>query len=85
MLMDEIWSQADTLGYGSIFIPEYYRKILDDHIPFLEAGIPAVDIIDIDYPYWHTLEDTPDKVSPQSLHVVGETVLEWLKFKAFSD
>jgi len=41
----------------------------------LERGIPAVDIIDMDYPYWHTLEDTPDKCSPQSLRVVGELLL----------
>ena len=52
--------------------------MLDDHTPFLEAGIPAVDIIDFDYPYWHTTADTPDKVSPASLQIVGETVRAWL-------
>jgi Zn-dependent M28 family amino/carboxypeptidase len=52
--------------------------MLDDHTPFLEAGIPAVDIIDFDYPYWHTIQDTPDKVSAESLKVVGETLLVWI-------
>ncbi len=50
----------------------------DDHTPFLLAGIPAIDIIDFDYPYWHTLEDTPDKVTPASLKAVGDTLLQWL-------
>jgi Zn-dependent M28 family amino/carboxypeptidase len=52
--------------------------MLDDHTPFLQAGIPAVAIIDFDYPYWHTRADTPDKVSPQSLQIVGETLVAWL-------
>jgi glutaminyl-peptide cyclotransferase len=52
--------------------------MLDDHTPFLQRGIPAIDIIDFDYPYWHTLEDTPDKVSADSLHAVGDTLYHWL-------
>ena len=52
--------------------------MIDDHTPFLEAGIPAVDIIDFDYPYWHTSEDTADKVSPKSLYIVGETLRQWI-------
>ena len=52
--------------------------MIDDHSPFLEVGIPAVDIIDFDYPYWHTLEDTSDKVSAGSLKVVGETLHTWV-------
>lgn len=51
--------------------------MLDDHTPFLEKGIPAVDIIDFDYPYWHTVADTPDKVSPENLQVVGDTLWHW--------
>ena len=78
-LIDEIWTQAEELGYGAYFRPEYKYKILDDHLPFLEAGIPAVDIIDFDYPFWHTVEDTPDKVSSNSLKIIGETLLAWLK------
>jgi hypothetical protein len=44
----------------------------------LQAGIPAVDIIDFDYPYWHTTEDTVDKVSAESLETVGGTLQEWI-------
>jgi glutaminyl-peptide cyclotransferase len=77
-LINEIWSQAAELGYSAQFIPKYKYGMIDDHTPFLKAGIPAVDIIDFDYPYWHTLADTPDKVSAQSLKVVGDTLIAWL-------
>ena len=77
-LIDEIWSQAAELGYSAQFIPKFKFSMIDDHTPFLMAGIPAVDIIDFDYPYWHTRADTPDKVSAQSLKVVGDTLLAWL-------
>jgi glutaminyl-peptide cyclotransferase len=77
-LTDEIWAVAQGLGYESKFIPEYKHSMLDDHTPFLEAGIPAVDIIDFDYPYWHTVQDTPDKVSAESLQAVGETLRLWI-------
>jgi len=77
-LTDELWEVAKGLGYESKFIPEYKHSMLDDHTPFLEAGIPAVDIIDFDYPYWHTVQDTPDKVSAESLQAVGETVRAWI-------
>jgi Zn-dependent M28 family amino/carboxypeptidase len=50
----------------------------DDHAPFLRAGVPAVLLIDFDYPPWHTADDTPDKVSAQSLAVVGDVVLDAL-------
>ena len=46
----------------------------DDHIPYLNAGIPAIDIIDFDYPYWHTPGDTLDKTSRESLKVIGDVV-----------
>ena len=77
-ITDEIWSTANELGYGSRFIPQYKFSMEDDHTPFLEAGIPAVDIIDFDYPYWHTVSDTPDKVSPESLAAVGKTLWVWV-------
>ncbi|HLA08713.1 MAG TPA: M28 family peptidase [Anaerolineales bacterium] len=77
-LTDEIWDVAQTLGYEDVFIPEHKYSMLDDHTPFLEAGIPAVDLIDFDYPYWHTLADTPDKVSPKSLETVGKTLWTWI-------
>ena len=77
-LMEQIWQQAKNLGYENIFIPEYKHSMLDDHTPFIEAGIPAVDLIDFDYPYWHTTSDTLDKVSPESLKSIGDTLTAWL-------
>lgn len=76
-LTQEIWSIARQLGYEQ-FIPEPKYSILDDHTPFLERGITAIDIIDFDYPHWHTTNDTADKVSPQSLEAVGRTLQRWL-------
>ena len=76
-LSAEIWSVAADLGYSQ-FIPIPKYNILDDHVPFLEAGIKAIVIIDFDYPYWHTTEDTLDKVSSESLEAVGETLRVWL-------
>jgi Zn-dependent M28 family amino/carboxypeptidase len=74
----EIWGTAASLGYGSVFIDNEKYSMLDDHTPFLEAGLPAVDIIDFDYPYWHTTADTADKVSAESLHTVGDTLWHWI-------
>ena len=77
-ITDQIWKTARDLGYGDKFIDTYKYSMLDDHTPFLEAGIPAVDIIDFDYPYWHTTQDTPDKVSADSLKAVGDTLIAWI-------
>jgi len=77
-LMNQIWQQARNLGYDNVFIPEYRYSMLDDHTPFIEADIPAVDLIDFSYPYWHTTSDTLDKVSPESLKVIGDTLTAWL-------
>lgn len=74
----QIWRIAKALGYSDIFIPESKYTIIDDHYPFIEAGIPAVDIIDFEYPYWHTTEDTVDKLSEKSLEAVGRTIQSWL-------
>jgi glutaminyl-peptide cyclotransferase len=73
----EIWAIGAELDYDS-FIAEYKYSMIDDHTPFTRLGIPAVDIIDFDYPAWHTTEDTLDKISPNSLEQVGQTVLTWL-------
>jgi len=77
-LTEKIWTLAAELGYSDVFIPQVKHNILDDHIPFLTLGIPAVDIIDIDYAYYHTTDDTPDKVSTDSLKAVGDTLLAYL-------
>lgn len=77
-LCDQIWKQAAAIGYGDVFINQVRHSMLDDHTPFLELGIPAVDIIDFDYPYWHTREDTLDKISAESLQAVGDTLIAWV-------
>jgi len=79
-LREEIWQIAADLGIDT-FIPEEKYHILDDHTPFLQRGIDAVDVIDFDYPYWHTTEDTLDKVSASSLENVGVVLQEWLNFR----
>jgi hypothetical protein len=80
-LIIRIWDLANELGYSQF---QYIMgsAIYDDHMPLLEAGLPVVDIIDMEYPdadtnYWHTLADTPDKCSAESLEAVG-TVLATL-------
>ena len=70
--------KAAQLGYEDVFIPEINHGILDDHTSFLIADIPAALIIDFDYRYWHTLNDTVDKVSGDSLQVIGDVILAWL-------
>jgi hypothetical protein len=77
-LTKEIWDLGDSLGYSSQLIPAVKYSMLDDHTPFLQAGIRAIDLIDFNYPYWHTSEDAPDKVSGQSLKVVGDTLLKYI-------
>ncbi len=77
-LRTSIWDTAAKLGYGKVFIPQVKYNIEDDHLPFIQAGIPSVDIIDIDYTYWHTISDTPDHVSAQSLQIVGDVLWTWL-------
>jgi Zn-dependent M28 family amino/carboxypeptidase len=77
-LQEEIWDIAENLGYEEQFIQEYKYSMLDDHTPFIERGITAIDIIDFDYPYWHTTQDTIDKISSESLEVIGKTIYHWL-------
>lgn len=74
-IVRKVWGRAGELGLKS-FNPKIGQPILDDHIPLLEAGIPCIDIIDMDYKYWHTLGDTPDKCSPASLEQVGRLLID---------
>lgn len=75
---DEIWKIAENKGYHQYFINEEKYSLIDDHAPFLEAGIPACLLIDFDYAYWHTNEDTLGNVSEESLEIVGDVILTWL-------
>ena len=74
-LKEIIWSRAADLGYDNVFQARGSVNAIDDHIPFAEQGISVVDLIDLDYAYWHLGEDTPDKLSPRNLEIVGEVVL----------
>jgi hypothetical protein len=80
-LSNQLWSIARQLGYEQQFrmLPKW--SMIDDHTPFLRRGFRAVDIIDFDYPHWHTLQDTPDKVSSASLERVGRVVKTWVEMK----
>ncbi|HJQ26730.1 MAG TPA: M28 family peptidase [Blastocatellia bacterium] len=77
-LTDIIWDTAAKAGYAKNF-PRQEHDISDDHLPFLDAGIPAVDLIDFDYgpdhSYWHTNQDTLDKISGASMKAVGDTLI----------
>jgi Tat protein translocase TatC len=77
-LTDLVWSTAARLGYAAHFVEEE-SAVEDDHTAFLRRDVPAVDIIQLnDYPYWHTEQDTLDKISPRSLGIVGHVLLELL-------
>ena len=76
-LTSEIFRTAARLKVPQ-FIDKLKYEIDDDHIPFLRRGVRAADLIDFDYPYWHTTADTADKVSAASLQAVGEVLLAWL-------
>ena len=76
-LTDFVWASARKLGYASNF-PNDETTIDDDHMPFVRAGVPSLDIIDLDYPAWHTVQDDLDHVSARSLQVVGDVVLDAL-------
>lgn len=76
-----VFKAAEALGTRKHF--RYFpHPILDDHVPLTRGGIPTIDIIDFDFPAWHTREDTLDKVSPESMRIVGEVTL-WILARAF--
>ena len=75
-LVDILWRTARELGYSKQFVERVEAVGGDDHVPFLDAGVPSVDLIQLStYPHWHTPEDTLDKISSHSLKVVGDVVL----------
>ncbi len=76
-ISNSIWSEGRALGYSQ-FAEGVQASLVDDHRPFLDVGIRAVDIIDFNYPYWHTPFDTADKVSPASLEAVGRTLEDFI-------
>jgi hypothetical protein len=76
-LVQTLWGIAEELQIYN-FDPNTGPAVWDDHVMLNRYGIPSVDIIDFDYRYWHTLEDTPDKCSPQSLDNVGTVLVHWI-------
>ena len=78
-LGDEIWAVAAEAGYEDQFVNRARFSVYDDHIPFIEAGMRAVDLIDFDDPEWHTVRDDLSNVSQASLQAVGEVVLTWIE------
>jgi glutaminyl-peptide cyclotransferase len=78
-LEEVVYEAATRLGYQSHFFART-MAVSDDHLPFVKRGVPCADLIDFDYGYndvfWHTTQDTVDKLSPKSLEIVGGTVLE---------
>lgn len=81
-LLSTIFAMGQCLGHGATFpATPAARAILDDHVPFIQRGIPAIDIIDLDYPQWHTTADDLAHVSTASIGAVGRTVEAFLAFK----
>ncbi|MGA8437982.1 MAG: M28 family peptidase [Candidatus Sulfotelmatobacter sp.] len=78
-LEEVVYQAATRLGYQSHFFARE-NQVSDDHLPFMQRGVPCADLIDFDYGYnnvfWHTPQDTVDKLSPKSLEIVGSTILE---------
>jgi len=78
-LFERIRAAARRVGKGDYFPPLTRPPILDDHVPFREAGVPAANVIDFEFACWHRLCDNAQAVSPESLDVIGETMLEFLR------
>jgi glutaminyl-peptide cyclotransferase len=81
-VVDKVYDAAQRVQAHS-FVREPGQSVMDDHIPFLQKGIPVIDLIDFNYKYWHTLEDTPDKCSTGSLDEVGRVLIEVLYSEKF--
>jgi hypothetical protein len=77
-VVERVWTAAEAIGLGRVFLDRDGGPVTDDHVPLLEAGLRAIDVLDCcdeNYPYWHTVQDTPDKLSPRSLANVGRLAL----------
>jgi Zn-dependent M28 family amino/carboxypeptidase len=74
-IVQRVWGTAAAIGHGAYFPTREYGAIMDDHVPLIEVGLRVIDVIDLDFAHHHTPEDTEDKVSPQTLQVVGDVAL----------
>ena len=78
-VVELVWDTAKELGYGGYFIASPRHTLIDDHLELQKAGIRAIDVVDFDYPPWHTQYDSIDKVSAASLQVVGDVAVELIR------
>jgi glutaminyl-peptide cyclotransferase len=77
-LTNLFWSTAARLGYSAVFVQDQ-TAIEDDHLSFSKRNVPTLDIIDLEIPYWHTPQDTLDKISSKTLAIVGHVFVEGIK------
>lgn len=78
-VVQRVWSTAQRMGHGAVFTNRSGLPITDDHVPLLAKGLRVIDVIDLDYPWHHTVADTPDKVSVQTLQLVGDVAVTLLR------
>lgn len=78
-VVERVWGAAAEIGLGRNFPQRPGTYVIDDHVPLLEAGIRAIDVIDLEYGPWHTTADTPDQVSARSLANAGRLALHLLR------
>jgi glutaminyl-peptide cyclotransferase len=76
-LVREVWAVAKQVNAKS-FVNDVGREVLDDHLPLNDSGIPTIDIIDFEYPFWHKADDLPENCSAESLAEVGRVLTAWL-------
>jgi len=78
-IVEKVWAAAAALGYQKYFVASPRHTLIDDHVELQKVGIRAIDVVDFDYPYWHTPDDTFDKVSATSLKIVGDVALTLIR------
>ena len=74
-VVELVWNTAKDLGYAGTFVATPKHTLIDDHLELQKTGIRAIDVVDFDYPSWHTKDDTIDKVSAASLQIVGDVAV----------
>jgi hypothetical protein len=76
-VVELVWTAAREVGHSDVFVPTPKFTLIDDHVSLQKAGIRAIDVVHFypDYPYWHTPDDTIDKVSAESLQIVGDVAI----------
>lgn len=85
-VVERVWDAAKIAGYSKVFIDTPGQAMVDDHLPLQQAGIRAIDVIDFTYgsnnSLWHTVDDTPDKLSTQSLQAVGDVMMALIRLES---